>query len=179
MFEPTLEDELKTFGHEGDPEEFRKLLVRTLIKEYPGCSDDNLLDSTSDAIEYCVTIQDILKNWQIDHDVILRTLVNTRKHRGLPKGTVKCTRSRPLARQLTESGCGLQVEEFEAALVQEFKHYADAFTTETLRYRPLVAHRYCDKVRILVRCGGLTDEMILRSLGNIRKRGDLPDLMSA
>ena len=177
MSMPSLESELREFGHAGDPEVFRKILVETLAREYPGWSDDNLLDSPVDASDYCVTVQDAIGNWRIPDDLILRTLINTRKGGGVPRGRVDRAPHPPLARQLTEVGCGIQVEEFEAAVVQEFRRYAEVFTTETIRCVPRVARRYCQRVRALIRHPSVPDDLILRCLGNIRKRGDLPDLM--
>lgn len=176
----TFQSELEAAHCTMPVEEVREILIQVLREGWPGWSDDDLLDRPCETDIFRDAVRDRLGNQHIQGDLISRILVDSRKQSGFPKEMVSRSRLPPLARQLTDAACGMQVEEFEAAIVQVFvEKYADNFSSETIRYRTDIARRYCDDVRDLIRCGSVDNFLILRSLGNLRKQGRLADLMSA
>jgi len=77
-----------------------------------------------------------------------------------------------LEEELKLYGCGLSPEQFEKRLVDLLAAMYPNLNSEQLLYYPDLASRYCEAVRCSTRCPGLPDEMILRRLQNIRKRGE-------
>ncbi len=68
-------------------------------------------------------------------------------------------------------GCNLTPDEFEGILADLLSAMYPNVNSEQLLYDPNRALRYCEAVRSATGCKGLADEMILRRLQNIRKRG--------
>ncbi len=68
-------------------------------------------------------------------------------------------------------GCEVSADEFESRLADLLAAMYPNLNTEQILYHPDNAKRYCEAVRCSVKCPGLPDEMILRRLQNIRKRG--------
>jgi len=73
--------------------------------------------------------------------------------------------------ELRQYDCCLSAEEFEEILEDVLRKHFPDLNTEQLLYYPDKAKRYCDLVREKTNCWKLPDEMILRRLQNIRKRG--------
>jgi len=68
-------------------------------------------------------------------------------------------------------GCDISAQDFESRLADLLAAMYPNMNTEQLLYYPDQAKQYCEAVRSSVKCPGLPDEMILRRLQNIRKRG--------
>lgn len=68
-------------------------------------------------------------------------------------------------------GCDLTPQDFENTLANLLAAMFPNVNSEQLLYEPCRAKRYCEAVRCSTKCHGLPDEMILRRLQNIRKRG--------
>lgn len=69
-------------------------------------------------------------------------------------------------------GASVPDADFEDVLVRVHANANASRTTEQLLYHPDEAKVFCHAVR--ARCGlGLPDEMILRRLQNVRKKGEL------
>jgi len=76
-----------------------------------------------------------------------------------------------LEEELRLYGCEMSPEDFESRLADLLAAMSPNLNTEQLLYYPDQAKRFCEAVRCSVKCSGLPDEMILRRLQNIRKRG--------
>ena len=76
-----------------------------------------------------------------------------------------------LDKELDQLGCDISADCFREILAGLFNGYYASWTDERLLYHPAEAIRYCEMVRSATRCNGLPDEMILRSLINLRKGG--------
>jgi hypothetical protein len=77
-----LDKTLADLGFDIDPDAFKDVLSDTFDSMYAGMlpSIDELLVRPTEALRYCVAIRDRLRNFDLPEDVILRTLLNTRKH---------------------------------------------------------------------------------------------------
>lgn len=75
---------------------------------------------------------------------------------------------RPLKDQLKVFWCSMDANTFKELIADVFAEMFPNWTDETLTSRPYDAIHYCDAIR--ARAGrGLHDELILRTLGNLRK----------
>lgn len=81
-----------------------------------------------------------------------------------------------LATALTDSGCILDPQVFRDLVKATFLEMHAALTDELLYCRPAEALVFCGEVRRRARSPELSDELVLRTLTNIRKHGDLPRL---
>lgn len=76
-----LADELKSYGCDIDPDEFRDLTAEMLHNMHRAWTDEELLYHPYDALRYCAAIRARSQD-SLPDDLILRTLVNTRKRSG-------------------------------------------------------------------------------------------------
>lgn len=76
-----------------------------------------------------------------------------------------------LETELKLYGCDVGADMFEETLANLMGAMFPNRNSEQLLYYPYDALRFCEAVRSATRCQGLPDEMILRRLQNIRKRG--------
>ena len=81
-----------------------------------------------------------------------------------------------LATALTESGCNLDSQAFRDLVRSIFVEKYPAMTDEDVYCRPAEAMLFCNHVRRGARAPQIADELVLRTLTNIRKRGELPRL---
>lgn len=173
-----LAEELEHAGCALSWEEFVQAELEALREFRPGWSDDDLLDTPSDADDFVALVQYRVGNWKLDSEVILGSLTAYRKSYGLPRGMVARKQHPAIARQLDAARCGVQVEEFRDALLMVFEEkLAAVFSTETFRFQPRVSRHYCRLVREVVNCD-LPDFLILRALGNFRKSKQLEGAVS-
>jgi hypothetical protein len=79
--QPNLAVLLAELGYEGDEGSFHDLIVDTLAEAYRAWSIDELLIHPHDAIEYC---RIVCRRARVDlpEPLVLRTLLNIRKHKG-------------------------------------------------------------------------------------------------
>lgn len=80
---------------------------------------------------------------------------------------------RKLDEELSSYGCSVTPEEFEEALSDTLAQVVGGLPNpeERLLYQPDQAKAFCNRIRDRLNCPQLPDEMILRRLQNIRKRG--------
>ena len=77
---------------------------------------------------------------------------------------------------LRDSGCVLDPTAFRDLVRAIFVEKYPALTDEDVYCRPAEAMIFCNRVRQAARAPQMADEMVLRTLTNIRKRGELPRL---
>ena len=81
-----------------------------------------------------------------------------------------------LSQVLTQANCKLDPQIFRDLVKATFVDKYPTMSDEDVYCRPVEAMIFCNKVRQAVRAPQLADEVILRTLTNIRKRGELPNL---
>ena len=81
-----------------------------------------------------------------------------------------------LSQVLTQADCKLDTQIFRDLVKATFVDKYPTMSDEDVYCRPAEAMIFCNKVRQAARTPHLGDEVILRTLTNIRKRGELPRL---
>jgi hypothetical protein len=74
-----LKDELEAAGYEGSPADFRRLVRDTFSHFHTKWTDEELLFHPTSAMLFCGAIMQ-QAGVAVPEHIILRTLVNTRKH---------------------------------------------------------------------------------------------------
>lgn len=80
-----------------------------------------------------------------------------------------------LDKELAAAGCLMEPDQFRDLVRKCFLNMFHGWTDEDLLCRPRDGLRFCDVVRQLEMCGGLSDYVILRTLTNVRKNSFLVD----
>jgi hypothetical protein len=75
-----LEDRLKDFGCEMDPNAFKTLLADTLNNMYRAWNDEELMHRPQETLRYCQAIRQATGNYELPDELILRALSAMRKH---------------------------------------------------------------------------------------------------
>jgi hypothetical protein len=77
--------------------------------------------------------------------------------------------ARKLDDVLRDHGCDMDVAVFRELLKGRLADDYPGWNDEELMHRPQEALRYCQAIRQAARCFDLPDELILRTLSNMRK----------
>lgn|GEM_PF-6971610 len=78
-----------------------------------------------------------------------------------------------LEEELESCHCSMSTDDFRALLRSTFKEFYGDMPDERLLYRPTEALGFCGIIRQRCLCLGLPEELILRTLANLRKRSEL------
>ena len=74
-----LSRRLKACGFEGDPEEFRRAIIAEFERLFPADTDEALLcNPSTKAVPFCEAVCGRLQ-FRFPEDLVLTTLINTRK----------------------------------------------------------------------------------------------------
>ena len=147
------------------------MLLNILIGNFSGMTIDELTCDPPKAIKYCDSIRRITKAKFLHDGIILKTLMNIRRGKGCPKNLKKNTSRKKLKTKLLELNVDLPAEEFEEIVLDAFAGmYRDA-TIDSICCFPRQALALCNYVKTKPKLSSVPIQLIMKTLQNIRKRG--------
>lgn len=76
----SLRLQLRDYGCELTPAEFRELLADLMVEMFPALTDEDLIYTINESEEFCRVVRGRAECPDFSRDFILRSLVNVRKH---------------------------------------------------------------------------------------------------
>jgi hypothetical protein len=164
-----LHAELLTSRVQDSPEKFRHRLIDHLIEQFPGWTIDDLVCSPESSIVFCNGIREGYAVDSLADALILSSLLNIRKRKDCPIGLKTKGPRRVLKHELINNGCTIEPAVFKKRLVDIMSERFTGRTIDDLVCRPREAARFCDLIRDCTHCRALPNQLILRTLMNVRK----------
>lgn len=169
-----LETELKAIGYQMDAETFQTEISDAWGILNRDCSIDNFMCRPWDHREFCTMIRHRLGLNETCDDLILRTLLNTRK-RGFSRQSQERQSRQQLKTEIRAIGLDIDPTKFKTAIHSVFEDVYKLFSVDQLLMRWRDSLHFCVLIRYAL---GMPDslaanELILRTLLNSRRKGEL------
>lgn len=164
----TLKKELIAHGCPDSAEKFRDRLVDTLRNRFSGYTIDMLLCRPEKAAEFAA---DVISetDGKLDEFFVLHQLLNLRKRKDCPTELKGSRKRQTLVAALAEYDIDVDAEEFRDIIANSFLAIHRDLPPDRLLCLPTEAKAYCQHLRSTFQ--DIPDELILRTLLNIRKKG--------
>jgi hypothetical protein len=151
------------------PEKFRERLIENLMTQFPGTTIDNLVCNPMNSLDYCDRIREGVASELLENEFILKSLMNIRKRKNCPTGLKSRGKRQLLKSKLLNAGCDIDALRFKEMIVDCLAGMYRDLTIDDLVCMPRGAGALCNYVRMKAKCDGLSDELILSALMNVRK----------